>query len=143
MQVGSAKCHRDLPATEIWGYNGIYPGPTIVANKNRAVSIRHTNNLPMAHGGHEGGEMAHMLPAVHLHGAEVAPSSDGHPNDGIPFGGGTRDYLYPNQQRACALWYHDHTHGKTGECVLRGLAGLYLLRDASVEAKLKLPSGAR
>ncbi|MDB6150011.1 MAG: putative multicopper oxidase [Chthoniobacter sp.] len=143
MQVGSVKCHRDLPATEIWGYNGIFPGPTIVAHKKRAVSIVQTNNLPMSHDGHETGEMAHMLPAVHLHGAEVAPDSDGHPNDGIPFGGGTREYLYPNQQRACALWYHDHTHGKTGERVLKGLAGLYLLRDASIEAKLKLPSGAR
>ncbi len=143
MQAGSAKCHRDLPATEIWGYNGIFPGPTIVANRNRAVSIRQTNHLPMSHEGHAGGMATHMLPAVHLHGAEVPPESDGHPNDGIPFAGGARDYLYPNQQRACALWYHDHTHGKTGERVLKGLAGLYLLRDASVEAKLRLPSGVR
>lgn len=142
MQAGLAKCHRDLPATPVLGYNGIFPGPTIVATKNRAVLIRQTNNLPLSHESHQGGVMPH-LPAVHLHGAEVAPSSDGHPNDGIAFGGGTRDYLYPNQQRACALWYHDHTHGMTGERVLRGLAGMYLLRDASVEAKLKLPSGAR
>jgi spore coat protein A, manganese oxidase len=141
MQTGSVKCHRDLPPTTILGYNGIFPGPTIVATRNRAVSIRQTNNLPMTHEGHEGGEM--MLPAVHLHGAEVEPDSDGHPKDGIAFGGGIRDYLYPNQQRACALWYHDHTHGMTGERVLRGLAGVYLLRDPSVEAKLRLPNGAR
>ncbi len=143
MQSGVAKCHRDLPPTEIWGYNGIFPGPTIIASKGRAVSVRQINNLPISHEGHEGGTIPHMLPAVHLHGAEVEPSSDGHPNDGISFGGGTRDYLYPNEQRACALWYHDHTHGKTGERVLKGLAGMYLLRDASVEAKLKLPSGQR
>ncbi|MDB6152580.1 MAG: cotA2, partial [Chthoniobacteraceae bacterium] len=140
MQSGMSKCHRDLPATEIWGYNGIFPGPTIVATKNRAVSIRQTNNLPMTH---DGGEMTHMLPAVHLHGALVEPGSDGHPKDGIAFGGGTRDYLYPNQQRACSLWYHDHTHGMTGERVMKGLAGLYLLRDPSVEAPLKLPTGTR
>ncbi len=143
MQTGLVKCHRDLPMTEIWGYNGIFPGPTIVAKRNRAVSIRHMNSLPMSHGEHGAGDMSSMLPAVHLHGAEVAPENDGHPNDGIPFGGGTRDYHYPNQQRACALWYHDHTHGRTGEMVLKGLAGLYLLRDASVEAKLRLPTGAR
>jgi FtsP/CotA-like multicopper oxidase with cupredoxin domain len=142
MQAGTVKCHRDLPLTNILGYNGIYPGPTIVAAKGRAVSIRQTNNLPMDHGAHEPGEIMH-LPAVHLHGAEVEPGSDGHPSDGIAFGGASRDYLYPNQQRGCALWYHDHTHGRTGERVLKGLAGMYLLRDTAVETKLKLPTGLR
>jgi spore coat protein A len=141
MMAGSVKCHRDLPSTNILGYDGLYPGPTIIATRNRAVSIRQMNNLPMSHGS-EGG-MAHMLPAVHLHGAEVAPESDGHPNDGIEYGGGIRDYVYPNQQRGCMLWYHDHTHGQTGERVLKGLAGMYILRDPSMEVKLKLPSGAR
>ena len=43
MQVGTVKCHRDLPPTEIWGYNGIFPGPTIVANKTeRYVSGKRT-----------------------------------------------------------------------------------------------------
>src|SRR3954469_21956410 len=98
MKAGSVKCHRDLPPTTVWGYNGTYPGPTIVATRNRAVSIRQTNNLPMDHAGMAGMETMHMLPAVHLHGALVAPENDGHPNDGIPFGGGVRDYHYPNQQ---------------------------------------------
>ncbi|HET6408746.1 MAG TPA: multicopper oxidase domain-containing protein, partial [Chthoniobacteraceae bacterium] len=143
MQAGSVKCHRDLPATSVLGYNGIYPGPTIVASRNRTVSIKQTNNLPMSHTTGGNGEMVHMLPAVHLHGAEVAPDSDGHPDDGIEYGGGTRDYVYPNQQRGCTLWYHDHTHGQTGERVLKGLAGMYILRDPLVEAPLKLPSGER
>jgi FtsP/CotA-like multicopper oxidase with cupredoxin domain len=143
MQSGSVKCHRDLPTTNILGYNGIYPGPTIIATRNRAVSIKQTNNLPMSHLIGENGEMVHMLPTVHLHGGEVPPESDGHPNDGIEYGGGTRDYLYPNQQRACTMWYHDHTHGQTGERVLKGLAGLYILRDPALEAPLKLPSGSR
>lgn len=143
MQAGMSKCHRDLPATPILGYNGIYPGPTIIARKNRAVTIRQTNFLPIPMGDSHGGVAAPMLPAVHLHGAVVAPENDGYPGDGVAYRGGTRDYFYPNQQRACALWYHDHTHGLTGERVLRGLAGMYLLRDTSVEAKLKLPGGAR
>ena len=142
MQAGTVKCHRDLPPTNVWGYNGIFPGPTIVATRNRAVSIRHVNNLPMAHASMPGMEMAHMLPAVHLHGAQVAPQDDGHPKDGIPFGGGAREYHYPNEQRACALWYHDHTHGETGARVAKGLAGLYILRDPAAEANLRLPSGA-
>jgi len=143
MQAGSVKCHRDLPATNIWGYDGLFPGPTIIATRNRAVSIRQTNNLPMTHVIGADGEMVHMLPAVHLHGAAVAPESDGHPIDGIEYGGGTRDYNYPNQQRGCTLWYHDHTHGQTGERVMKGLAGMYILRDPAVEAKLKLPNGER
>ena len=142
MVAGTSKCHRDLPATNIWGYDGLFPGPTIVATRNRPVTIKQTNNLPMVHPPGDGGGMMHMLPAVHLHGAAVPPEDDGHPNDGIAFGG-SRDYHYPNQQRGCALWYHDHTHGQTGERVLKGLAGLYLLRDPSAEAKLKLPNGAR
>src|SRR5689334_16907724 len=31
--------------TPIWGYNGQFPGPTIVANKGRAVSVHVTNQL--------------------------------------------------------------------------------------------------
>lgn len=143
MRAAFTKCHRDLPETVIWGFNGVFPGPTIRAKKGRAVQIRQINELPIeqAGGGHMG--IGAMLPAVHLHGADVAADSDGHPNDGIPFGGGFRDYCYPNQQRGCTLWYHDHTHGMTGERVCRGLAGLYVIEDKSSEAKLRLPSGKR
>src|SRR4051794_21638533 len=31
MQAGLAKLHRDLPTTVVWGFDGIYPGPTIKA----------------------------------------------------------------------------------------------------------------
>jgi len=135
MQAGTAQCHRDLPPTNIIGYNGLYPGPTIKAKRNRMVQVTHTNNLPMT-GGH--GMGAHD-PAIHLHGAFVAPDSDGHPNDGIPHGG-SRLYTYPNQQHAATLWYHDHTHGITGERVYGGLAGFYLLDDTK-HAALRLPRG--
>ncbi len=143
MRAALAQCHRDLPPTPIWGYNGIFPGPTIVAKKGRAVSVRQINELPVCPPapGHE--HPGAMLPAVHLHGADVRPDSDGHPRDGIPFYGGFRDYQYPNQQRGCALYYHDHTHEMTGHRVAMGLSGMYLLVDKSTEAKLRLPSGKR
>lgn len=137
MQEASVKCHRDLPFTNIIGYNGLFPGPTIKARKNRAVRITHTNLLPAMIGGHQM-SLSH-LPAVHLHGALVAPSSDGHPDDGIPRGQ-SRVYDYPNRQRGCGMWYHDHTHGATGHNVYMGLAGLYLLEDVS-ERALRLPRG--
>ena len=71
---------------------------------------------------------------THLHGAFV----DG-PNDGNPFAtehtaewgpGQTESKLYPAQDRAALIWYHQHAHGITHLNVYAGLAGGYLLRDA-------------
>jgi spore coat protein A, manganese oxidase len=131
MKEGMAQCHSQLPPTPILGYNGLYPGPVIRATRGRPVEITHVNQLPSSHVMHS--------PSIHLHGALVAPEHDGHPNDGIP-AGGSRAYVYPNQQRACPLWYHDHTHEATGERVYRGLAGLYFVDDPK-DAGLRLPKG--
>ncbi|AGM08000.1 multicopper oxidase family protein [Amycolatopsis keratiniphila] len=107
-------------------FNGSFPGPTIRAQRGRNTVIRQFNGLPG--------------PAtVHLHGADVPPSSDGHPMDPIA-PGQARVYRYPNDQRAATLWYHDHTHHLEGERVYRGLSGAYLLSDP-VDARLPLPSG--
>jgi FtsP/CotA-like multicopper oxidase with cupredoxin domain len=51
--------------------------------------------------------------------------------------GGSSTSVYPNQQRAGTLWYHDHTLGMTRVNVYAGPAGFYLVRggpdgDASV-----------
>jgi FtsP/CotA-like multicopper oxidase with cupredoxin domain len=43
------KLHRDLPPTTLWGYNGTYPGPTIVAQSNRPIVVKWINHLPTAH----------------------------------------------------------------------------------------------
>jgi spore coat protein A len=32
--------------TTIWGYNGIFPGPTIAVRSGRQVLVRHRNELP-------------------------------------------------------------------------------------------------
>mgnify|MGYP001198374888 FL=1 len=130
--------------TTIWGYEGIFPGPTIEARSGRQVIIRQRNELP--------------VPVVtHLHGGVTPPESDGYPTDLIlPVSGhagamhhhsgavthGTRDYVYPNQQRAAMLWYHDHRMDFTGPQVYRGLAGLYIIRD-EIEDALPLPRGER
>lgn len=138
---------RILPGlkTPIWGYDGIFPGPTIEARRGRRVSVRLRNELP--------------VPVVnHLHGGRTPSGSDGYPTDlllpvnGFPAGHshdpratiatGERDYLYPNDQRAATLWYHDHRMDFTAPQVWRGLAGFYILRD-EVEAQLPLPRGDR
>jgi spore coat protein A len=132
-------------ATQIWGYQGVFPGPTIEARRGRRVSLRLRNQLP--------------VPIVnHLHGGHTAPESDGYPTDLIlPQNGfsaghmhdplahvaaGEREYIYENDQPAATLWYHDHRMDFTAPQVWRGLAGFYILRDPQ-EDRLPLPQGHR
>lgn len=130
--------------TIIWGYNGIFPGPTIVARRGKQVVVRHRNELSVP-------------VVVHLHGGRTPPESDGYPTDLIlpvhaintatphkehatvgGIGHGFKDYTYPNDQRAATLWYHDHRDMFTGPQVYKGLAGFYIIRDA-IEDRLPLP----
>jgi spore coat protein A, manganese oxidase len=48
---------------------------------------------------------------------------------------GNAQYVYPNDQRAAALWFHDHTIGMTRLNVRAGLAGMYIMRGGSSDAK--------
>jgi spore coat protein A len=112
--------------TTIWGYNGLYPGPTIHARTGRPTVIRQTNQLPEAM-------------SVHLHGGHTPASSDGHPYDLIP-PGDDKCYTYPNNQLPATLWYHDHPVDVTGRHVYMGLAGFYIMTD-DFEDSLPLPTG--
>jgi spore coat protein A len=112
--------------TQIWGFEGEFPGPTIVARTGRQVVVRQTNGLDVP-------------VTVHLHGGIVPPSSDGMPMDPI-LPGMTREYVYPNEQPAATLWYHDHAMDETGLHCYMGLCGFYLIRD-DFEDALPLPKG--
>jgi spore coat protein A len=114
-------------ATTIWGFNGVWPGPTIVAAKGRQVSVTQTNALS-------------ENITIHNHGHSVPAQYDGHPTDYI-VPGASKTYLYPNNQRAATLWYHDHTYDLTGKHVYYGMAGFYIIRDPAEDA-LNLPSGS-
>jgi spore coat protein A, manganese oxidase len=92
---------------------------------------------------------------IHLHGGEVSPPSDGHPqawwtanglhgeayNTVVPTEPNSAVFEYPNQQEASTLWYHDHALGITRLNVMSGLAGFYLLRNPDDELASILPSG--
>lgn len=117
---------RPGAATRIWGYDGIWPGPTIRAQRGRAVEITYTNRIP-------------ERVSVHLHGANSTAESDGHPADYFE-PGESKTYRYANDMPAAPLWYHDHAVDLTGKHVAMGLAGMYLLTD-DVEQGLALPSG--
>jgi FtsP/CotA-like multicopper oxidase with cupredoxin domain len=112
--------------TPVYGYDGIYPGPTIRARKGRTTVIRQTNGLPFQQN-------------VHLHGGLVPAASDGHPMQLIA-PGASFTYTYPNTQDAATLWYHDHAHGLSARTMFYGLAGFYIVDD-DLEDSLELPSG--
>jgi spore coat protein A len=133
--------------TTIWGFDGRFPGPTIEARSGRRSVVRHHNALE--------------LPvSVHLHGGRTSPEHDGYPTDlilpagerdgtaytggdgtaGWSFHPGSKDYIYPLEQRAASLWYHDHRMNFTGPQMYRGLAGFHLVHDDEDDA-LPLPKG--
>ncbi|MEU8437023.1 multicopper oxidase domain-containing protein [Streptomyces sp. NPDC029216] len=142
---------RILPGltTTVMGYDGVFPGPTLLARSGRRTKVRVHNDL--------------TVPTVtHLHGGVTPPESDGYPTDlllptrcdpGRPaphpqdaHAGRTavayRTYDYPLAQQAATLWYHDHRMDHTAEQVWRGLAGFFLITDEE-EDRLPLPRGER
>lgn len=141
-KIGRAAILAGL-TTEVWGYNGILPGPTIASRRGRRTIVTHHNELPVP-------------VSVHLHGGKTAPEHDGYPTDLIlPANGasehfghrgttvvGSKEYVYEIDQPAATLWYHDHRMDFTGPQVYRGLAGFHLIHD-DTEDSLRLPSGER
>ena len=147
-KVGEAEILPDLK-TEVWGYDGIFPGPTIVSRTGRRTFVRHRNELDVP-------------TVVHLHGGVAPPEHDGYPTDVVMpvcnrnrghdhqgghrklnvIGDGAFVYEYPLDQPAATLWYHDHRMDFTGPQVYKGLAGFHLIRDDEEET-LGLPSGER
>ena len=153
------KFHRDLPETDVWGYNdgveksGGYLGPTIEIQRDSTTHVNFTNFLPSTH-------LLPVDPAVagsrgttpriltHLHGGFVTGTSDGNPyatQNEYGFGQ-TQEVTYPPHPRATMLWYHDHALGMTRLNVYAGLAGFVRMRDqydtGTEPNPLGIPGGA-
>lgn len=101
--------------TETWGFNGAYLGPVLRAKKGDKIRIEVTNHLKEP-------------TTTHWHGMILPAKMDGGPHQDI----------LPNQpwiseysiiQPAASLFYHAHPHGKTGDHVYRGLAGMFIIDD--------------
>lgn len=112
--------------TEVYTYNGGFPGPTIRARSGRRAVVVQRNQLDMP-------------TSVHLHGGSAEQSSDGTGMDTIA-PGGIKTYTYRNEQSNATLWMHDHAHHMEAEHLYRGLSSVYLLTDR-VEQSLPLPTG--
>jgi FtsP/CotA-like multicopper oxidase with cupredoxin domain len=140
------------PAQNIWGFDGMYPGPTIHARYGRTIIARVYNELPQNHVGFGSPEIS-----MHLHNLHTPSESDGFPGDyfsptkkgpTLSAPGSFKDHCYPNvyagyeksresdpnaigdpNEALGTLWYHDHTLDSTGANVIKGLAGFYILYD--------------
>ncbi len=113
--------------SNVLGYNGLFPGPTVVATRGNSVSIPFTNGLS-------------EQTTIHWHGMIVPTSADGHPRDAVQ-PGRSYTYSYTINQRACLNWYHPHPHMLTGKQVCLGLAVAFIIRD-SIETGFGLPAGS-
>jgi spore coat protein A len=146
MRQFSAKVHRDLKPTRMWGYDGASPGPAFETLRGQGMLVEWVNALPSHHlipidhriHGADA-KRPDVRTVVHLHGGKVSPDSDGYPDDWyVP--GKSAVYFYPNDQDAAMLWYHDHAIGITRLNIFAGLFGTYVIRDEFEDA-LNLPSG--
>jgi spore coat protein A len=140
------RVHRDVPPTPMWGYGGSVPGPVIETRSGEPFLVEWVNDLPAAHFlpiDHSlhgaGANRPDVRAVVHVHGARVPASSDGHPESWYP-PGKSAVYRYPNEQESATLWYHDHAMGIERLNQYAGLFGMLFVRDG-VEDSLDLPRG--
>ncbi len=111
--------------SNVWAYNSLLPGPTLVASRGDTATINLYNALSQ--------------PTItHWHGMVVDYLNDGSPRLVIPTNS-WYSYQFTINQRAAMNWYHPHPHMMTGEQVAMGLAGAFIVRDIEEDA-LSLPS---
>jgi spore coat protein A len=185
MCEASLKLHKELDPTELWTYDGYYPGRFFFVRADQRVAVEWINDikgtLPVSvvesgyvslnpdfgtqpenePGAFDGGRSGLPKPVptpckpypgadaltawtvVHLHGARVAPDSDGWTENAFlsrSIQQASQRSLYPPQPRTMMLWYHDHAYTITRLNVFAGLAGGWIIRGPE-EKQLNLPSG--
>lgn len=156
VRAGRHRFHAHLPEEQVWGYDGIVPGPIFVNRVGVPLAVRFRNELPQDYVGFGSPEII-----THLHGAHVGSSSDGFAGNfysvrkagpTISYPGAFYDHHYPNfpshgdpREISNTLWYHDHREEFTAANVYKGLSGFYLLFDAldsgDETTGLRLPGG--
>lgn len=104
--------------------SGSYLGPTLHVRTGQRVRITFENRLP-------------DQSIVHWHGLDLPQDQDGQPADAVG-PGETYEYDFVIDNPPGTYWYHPHPHGRTGEQVYRGLAGLLIIHGDEPS----LPSGA-
>jgi FtsP/CotA-like multicopper oxidase with cupredoxin domain len=128
----------DLPPQPIWGFDGLYPGPTYFARYGEQILVRNFDDLPPPA---QNGGFGMPSTTTHLHNAHSPSESDGFPVD-FQQPGQFYDHHYPNvlagfgsthqpngdvNESLSTLWYHDHRVDFTSQNVYKGLTGFYCL----------------
>ncbi len=148
-----------LPPAPVWGYDGQFPGKTMVVRKDQKIKVKWINNLPAnplfpvdhtidgTYYVNNGTPTPDNRMTVHVHGAHVQSDSDGGPMTWFTPNWAvtgpdwsTQIYTYSNKQPGATLWYHDHAMGITRLNAYAGLAGFWIVKDP-LEDRLNLPKG--
>ncbi len=115
-EKGSARLYgEDGGLSDLWLYNGSFPGPEIRVKKGERVRVRFTNRLDEA-------------TSIHWHGIRIDNAMDGVPDltqkavaPGESF---DYDFIVPD---AGTFWYH--AHNRSWNQVPRGLAGPLIVEE--------------
>jgi FtsP/CotA-like multicopper oxidase with cupredoxin domain len=103
--------------TELFAYNGRFPGPTLEFREGDRVTVHFRNDLPEP-------------TTIHWHGLHLPFASDGSPFHPVA-PGETYDYVFTVQSgTAGTYWYHPHPHHRTGYQIAKGLYGAVIVRAA-------------
>jgi len=138
-RAGTHQFHRDYLPTYIWGFDGKYPGPTILNAYGVPTLVRFKNSLPATTS-----SFGTNKTTIHLHNGHTASESDGFAGDFFNTGL-FKDNHYANayagiddfggfpkgdpREAQYTMWYHDHLMAETANNNYLGLNGVYLLYD--------------
>ena len=149
--------HRDYLPSYAWGFNGQYPGPTILNLYGLPSLVRFKNSLPASTT-----SFGTNQTTVHLHNGHTGSESDGFAGDFFNRGF-FKDNHYVNayagidafggfpkgdpREAMHTFWYHDHLMAETANNNYLGMNGVYLVYDQTdppwefnTPGSLRLPS---
>lgn len=156
-KAGTHQFHSDFLPSYIWGFNGQYPGPTILNAYGIPTLVRFKNSLPLTTS-----SFGTNKTTVHLHNGHTASESDGFAGDFFDTGL-FKDNHYANayagiddfggfpkgdpREGQYTYWYHDHLQAETANNNYLGMNGMYLTYDKktppwefATEGSLRLPA---
>lgn len=103
--------------TQLWAYNGAFPGPMIELQEGQKVTIDFANRLGVDS-------------TIHWHGLPVPADQDGNPLDPVAGGANRRYEFEVPAGSAGTYWYHPHAHETVALQVGHGLAAPLVVRGA-------------
>ena len=135
---GLHKFHSDYGDSYVWGFNGVYPAPTVLNRYGKSTIVRFRNSTPPS----GDNTFGHPEITIHLHNGHHGSESDGFAGDFFP-SGRWKDNLYPNcyagldafggngdpREKMGTFWFHDHRAEKTLNNNVMGLNGMFIVYD--------------